>query len=126
MSPGRMRDVENKEGRVDHRGMARVMPRGRHRLSEAQHAEIRRHFRAAFMGSTPHQVFLKFAGQHGPRGSAVRIAARDMLRGVRIHLRLTVQQLPDEDVMMLFLELDKDGRDAIDVDALVDLSLIHI
>ena len=120
MSPGRMRDVENKEGRVDHRGMARVMPRGRHRLSEAQHAEIRRHFRAAFMGSTPHQVFLKFAGQHGPRGSAVRIAARDMLRGVRIHLRLTVQQLPDEDVMMLFLELDKDGRDAIDVDALVD------
>ena len=120
MSPGRLRDVENKEGRVDHRGMARVMPRGRHRLSEAQHAEIRRHFRAAFMGSTPHQVFLKFAGQHGPRGSAVRIAARDMLRGVRIHLRLTVQQLPDEDVMMLFLELDKDGRDAIDVDALVD------
>ena len=118
MSPGRIRQVENRAGKVEGRGLARVMPRGRHRLTEAQHAEIRRHFRAAFMGSTPEQVFARFASGH--HGKHDKIRAYDMLRGVRIHLRLNVEKLPDEDVMMLFLELDTNGRDYIGVDELVE------
>jgi len=114
----RLHKVENEGGDISKRGKGRAMPRGRHRLTEEQHAEIRRHFRAAFTNSTPEQVFLKFArNEHGVHD---RIRATDMLRGVRIHLRLPVAKLPDEDVLMLFLELDKSGREYLDVGMLVE------
>ena len=74
-----LRAKENKEGRVDARGMGRQMPRGRHRLTEEQHAEIRRHFRAAFTNSTPEQVFLKFAG-HDERRDDFHLDEPDTIR----------------------------------------------
>ena len=89
-------------------------PRGHRRLTKAQHAEFRRHFRAAFAGRAAEEIFARFSPHdHG------RVGAADFLRGVRLHLRLPVSTLPDEDALRLFLELDERNREALEVAELV-------